>query len=236
MCNPETGKWVKEDGKIGMKIRGIPPKSIVKKSAGRKKISQSICSETSKFAGQPGYICNPKTGRWVKEDGPTGRKVQGLPPKEVSSKKSKGKTSVKKVSKKKKGEEPLEELIIRDVNEFFDYIGGPGHGLPYKNKGNITIRGVTLEEPYVGQFFNANNVSFGHIWPFVVTRTYKTNGIVTRAEVKGAGPDHRRPYFVEDELVISKAKVPFWQLKSDLRRPKAEKRFIAWKSMYGSPK
>ncbi len=33
------------------------------------------CSEKSKYAKDPGYICNPDTGRWVKKDGPTGKRI-----------------------------------------------------------------------------------------------------------------------------------------------------------------
>lgn len=34
-----------------------------------------VCPQSSKFANDPDYICNPSTGKWVKKDGPTGKAI-----------------------------------------------------------------------------------------------------------------------------------------------------------------
>lgn len=36
------------------------------------------CPQKGKNAKNPNYICNPKTGKWVKKDGPTGKKILSL--------------------------------------------------------------------------------------------------------------------------------------------------------------
>ena len=60
------------------------------------------CNKKSKYAKNKGYVCNPKTGRWVKKDGVAGKKVMGAKSK---ARKTKAKTVVTK-----KKEKTVEEL------------------------------------------------------------------------------------------------------------------------------
>ena len=41
----------------------------------KRPIRKKKCSEKGKYADYPDYICNPASGRWVKKDGPTGKKI-----------------------------------------------------------------------------------------------------------------------------------------------------------------
>lgn len=81
------------------------------------------CSQKSKNANKPGYICNPTSGIWVKKSGPTGQKVLaamklGVSPqrKKASPKKVTKKTSPKKVVKKvTKKTSPKGVARIKDI-------------------------------------------------------------------------------------------------------------------------
>ena len=79
-------------------------------------MSKKTCSKASKFADKPGYICNPETGRWVKEDGEVGRKIQGLP----LAKKGKApqkKAVKKKIQQKSKKEDTYILYVLRWYDE-----------------------------------------------------------------------------------------------------------------------
>jgi len=94
ICNPATGKWVKKSGPTGKLILSgkIQSKNIapttrktqlkdVASTTGKTQskdaaLTRKKCNPNSKFFGNPDYICNPKTGKWVKISGPIGKKLQ----------------------------------------------------------------------------------------------------------------------------------------------------------------
>ena len=81
MCNPDTGRYVKKDGPTGKRLLGMKLSSKKTRRSGRKeqtKITKKRCSTKSKFKGNKSYVCNPKTGRYVKKDGSTGKKIRAL--------------------------------------------------------------------------------------------------------------------------------------------------------------
>jgi len=78
ICNPTTGKWVKKTGPTGQLILAgkIKPKTTEQIKEMQMKMNlPKNCPPESKFANKPGYVCNPKTGKWIKKAGPTSYKI-----------------------------------------------------------------------------------------------------------------------------------------------------------------
>lgn len=83
--NPKSGRWVKRSGKIGRALVAAgttkpkpAAKPVVAKPAG--KPSGKPCNNTKPQAQDPDYICNPKTGRWVKRSGKVGQSLAATKP------------------------------------------------------------------------------------------------------------------------------------------------------------
>lgn len=73
ICNPVTKKWIKKGGDENQELihqgilKQLPPPIFY--------VPEEKCSQKSKFADDPQYICNHLTGKWIKIGGQTYREL-----------------------------------------------------------------------------------------------------------------------------------------------------------------
>jgi len=143
IINPETGRCVKKDGKIGIKILSkIISKRDTRKVSDRKKVKN--CS--------PDKIINPETGRCVKKNGKIGLNLLAKEKREFIRKSPKIKNS-RKVSRK-------EERL----NTKLKYIKGPAslseHKNPKYDKHIYIFGDIHIIDTYCPGDMNKNNSEY----------------------------------------------------------------------------
>jgi len=106
IINPESGRCVKKDGKIGKKIVSKSPKNIGKK----------IVSKSPKNIGKK--ILNPETGRYVNADGKIGKKILQVKKKFDDKKEKDWLDFAEKRLKKSKGEDQY--FILKKAMEDYE--------------------------------------------------------------------------------------------------------------------
>lgn len=100
------------------------------------------CNKKSPKASDPNYICNPKTGRWVKKDGLLGKKIRSNKKSAKKSAKQKSpKVSVKKSAPKHSinhSKRILEEIGFKpSMSELKFFIDGDGKFMANKKVNTI---------------------------------------------------------------------------------------------------